>query len=152
MSLHSAYQSLQIGQTNLKHQDSNQRLYNHHSQQQYHHNNHFNNHYNNNNNNSYHQRKNGAIFNHHNNHNGMMGDHVDYSGRIKLGGGGMNGGRRKFSNYADPCTDYLNNPMFDSLQTRRYWGTSDKSITLRPFSGKKHSYKAINVKNACKVL
>lgn len=73
---------------------------------------------------------------------------TDYSGRISL-----TPGRRRFSNYAcDPCTDYLNNPMFDSLQHRsRYW-TTDKNITLRPFSNKKHSYKAINVKSACKVL
>merc|ERR1712080_440190 len=34
------------------------------------------------------------------------------------GNGGNNRGSvmtRRFSNYADPCTDYLNNPMFDSL-------------------------------------
>lgn len=68
----------------------------------------------------------------------------DYSRRLP-------GNRRRFSNYCDPCTDYLNNPMFESLQPRRYWN-SDKSITLRPFNNKKHSYKAINVKSACKVL
>ena len=56
-----------------------------------------------------------------------------------------------YSNYCDPCTDYLNNPMFESLQARRYWAP-DKTITLRPFGSKKQAYKAINVKSACKVL
>lgn len=154
MGLSPAYQSLQIGETNMKHHTTsyshNQGLYNNH------HNNYYNNHYSSAhmNNITNNRMKNGAIYN---NNNGS--DHVDYSGRITLTGGpGINGGggRRKFSAYGDPCTDYLNNPMFDSLhQTRRYWAT-DKSITLRPFSsssGKKHSiHKAINVKNACKVL
>jgi len=70
----------------------------------------------------------------------------DYSSRISL-----NPGRRRSSNYCDPCSDYLNNPMFESLQGRRYWN-SEKGITLRPFSTKKHSYKPINVKSACRVL
>lgn len=74
----------------------------------------------------------------------------DYSRTISLNPGMP--GRRRFSNYcADPCTDYLNNPMFESLQQRRYWST-DKTINLRPFSNKKHAYKPINIKSACKVL
>jgi len=79
----------------------------------------------------------------------------DYSRTISLQpglGGGRGGVGRRFSNYcADPCTDYLNNPMFESLQQRRYWST-DKTINLRPFSNKKHAYKPINVKGICKVL
>ena len=66
------------------------------------------------------------------------------------GGSGHNGGRR-FSNYADSCTDYLSNPMFDSLHQRRYWPT-DRTITLKPLSLKKHAPKGIALKNACKVL
>lgn len=60
---------------------------------------------------------------------------------------------RRFSNYADPCTDYLNNPMFDSLQSnRRYWPGADRTITLKPLSLKKHAPKGISLKSACRVL
>ena len=72
----------------------------------------------------------------------------DYSRSISLGAGS----RRRFSNYCpDPCTDYLNNPMFESLQHRRYF-SGEKTINLRPFSNKKHAYKPINIRSACKVL
>jgi len=60
---------------------------------------------------------------------------------------------RRFSNYADPCTDYLNNPMFDSLHSnRRYWPGADRTITLKPLSLKKHAPKGISLKSACRVL
>lgn len=51
--------------------------------------------------------------------------------------------------------DYLNNPMFDSLNHhRRYW-PHDKTITLRPLATKaKNSglHRKMTARNACKVL
>lgn len=51
--------------------------------------------------------------------------------------------------------DYLNNPMFDSLNHhRRYW-PHDKTITLRPLTSKgKNSglHRKMTARNACKVL
>jgi len=64
----------------------------------------------------------------------------------------------RFSNYCDPCTDYLNSPMFHSLHARgrysnysnysTYWPQPDKTITLRPTSAVKRN----NTKTACRVL
>ena len=66
----------------------------------------------------------------------------------------------RFSNYCDPCTDYLNSPMFHSLHTRggrysnysnysTYWPQqSDKTITLRPSTASKRN----SGKTACRVL
>jgi len=64
----------------------------------------------------------------------------------------------RFSNYCDPCTDYLNNPMFHSLHTRgrysnysnysTYWPQQEKTITLRPSSASRRS----NAKTPCRVL
>ena len=52
--------------------------------------------------------------------------------------------------------DYLNNPMFDSLNNhhRRYWPSQDRTITLRPLTSKKHSLhrKMMTPRSACKVL
>jgi hypothetical protein len=53
--------------------------------------------------------------------------------------------------------DYLNNPMFDSLNHhRRYW-PQDRTITLRPLTSKAKNGSALHRKmmaprNACKVL
>lgn len=56
-------------------------------------------------------------------------------------------------------TDYLNNPMFDTLHARRYWpsaGRDSGTITLRPLGNlaKKNVHKRIPLvnKNSCKVL
>jgi len=59
--------------------------------------------------------------------------------------------------YCDPCTDYLNNPMFHSLHSRGrysnyssytgYWTHQDKTITLRPSSVIKR-----NSRPGCRVL
>ena len=66
---------------------------------------------------------------------------------------GRRGVERRFSNYADPCTDYLNSPMFNSLHNgRRYWPGVDRTITIKPLGIKKHSNKGISLKNACRVL
>ena len=67
----------------------------------------------------------------------------------------------KISNYYDPCTDYLNNPMFHSLHNRgrhnnyynysnysNLWTPQDKTITLRPNSGSRRSFN----KAPCRVL
>jgi len=64
----------------------------------------------------------------------------------------------RFSNYCDPCTDYLNNPMFHTLHTRgrysnysnysTYWPQQEKTITLRPSSAGRRS----NAKTPCRVL
>ena len=60
--------------------------------------------------------------------------------------------------------DYLNNPMFDSLnnhRSHRYWphtgSSSDRTITLRPLTSKKLNSGALHRKmmaprSACKVL
>ena len=57
--------------------------------------------------------------------------------------------------------DYLNNPMFDSLNAsrhRRYWPTSgssiDRTITLRPFMSttKRNVHKRFQLSDSCKVL
>merc|ERR1719481_1964574 len=71
---------------------------------------------------------------------------------------------RRFTNYCssrdhrDPCTDYLSNPMFNSLHQRggirysgysNYWAERDKTISLRPLGMKKNSSYAI--RSACKV-
>lgn len=53
--------------------------------------------------------------------------------------------------------DYLNNPMFDSLhQNRRYWPSSERTITLRPLGSlaKKNAHKKVPMMNlnSCKVL
>lgn len=59
------------------------------------------------------------------------------------GGQRLGPGRPRYTNYcSDPCTDYLNNPMFHSLHSRgrysnyssysSYWPHADKTITLRP--------------------
>jgi len=70
---------------------------------------------------------------------------------------------RRSSNYItnmrDPCTDYLNNPMFNSLHQRggiryngysSYWPDREKTISLRPLSLKKNS--GLAIRSACKVL
>ena len=57
--------------------------------------------------------------------------------------------------------DYLNNPMFDSLNAsryRRYWPTSgsssDRTITLRPLMStpKRNVHKRFQLSESCKVL
>ena len=56
--------------------------------------------------------------------------------------------------------DYLNNPMFDSLNAsryRRYWPTgtsSDRTITLRPLMStpKRNVHKRFQLTETCKVL
>jgi len=69
---------------------------------------------------------------------------------------------RRSSNYCnmrDPCADYLNNPMFNSLHQRggiryngysSYWPDREKTISLRPLSLKKNS--GLAIRSACKVL
>jgi len=73
-------------------------------------------------------------------------------------GGHRSGNNNRFSNYCDPCTDYLNNPMFHSLHMRgrynnysnysNYWSAMDKTITLRPNGEKRKS----NLRTSCRVL
>ena len=56
--------------------------------------------------------------------------------------------------------DYLNSPLFDSLNHRRYWphsSSTDRTITLRPLSSKKLNggtlhRKMMAPRSACKVL
>jgi len=112
-----------------------------------------------------HDKRNKSNNNHkgNNNHNNHFNGYSNDSSRngslsSRNGNGGNNRGSnmmtRRFSNYADPCTDYLNNPMFDSLHSgRRYWpGSTDRTITLKPLSLKKHAPKGISLKSACRVL
>jgi len=70
-------------------------------------------------------------------------------------------GGRRFSNYrvaADPCADYLSNPMFDRLHSRgRYWpGQGERGIVLKPMVLKKYSHGGKPLsgtnKGGCKVL
>lgn len=65
------------------------------------------------------------------------------------------------SNYVTSFSpqDYLNNPMFDSLNHhRRYWPHSDRTITLRPLtsraknSGFHRKMQMASPRNACRVL
>jgi len=69
--------------------------------------------------------------------------------------------KSKHGNYYDPCTDYLNNPMFHSLHSRgqhnnhynhsnyiNLWTPHDKIITLRPNSTSRRPFK----KTPCRVL
>ena len=77
-------------------------------------------------------------------------------GANKRGAQGIRSNR--FSNYCDPCTDYLNNPMFHSLHTRgrysnystysTYWPQQEKTITLRPSSAGRRS----SARTPCRVL
>jgi len=78
----------------------------------------------------------------------------------KTSGQGVNNKvARRFTNYCDPCTDYLNNPMFNSLHQRgrysnysSYWPEREKTITLKPIIVKRNTAKGIAIRNACKVL
>jgi len=65
-------------------------------------------------------------------------------------------GGRRFSNYrppADPCSDYLSNPMFDRLHRGRYWpGQGERGIVLKPMVLKKYSHGGKAPMRGCKVL
>jgi len=90
-------------------------------------------------------------------------DRVKTSAGMMLRGRGNKRGnqgirRDRFTNYCDPCTDYLNNPMFHSLHTRgrysnystysTYWPQQEKTITLRPSSAGRRS----SARTPCRVL
>lgn len=79
-----------------------------------------------------------------------------YSMQYDNGAGGRNGSR---TGYTSP-QEYLNNPMFDSLQNRHrlYWPINDRTITLKPLTslksgkGLQHKMMQRTGKNSCKVL
>jgi len=94
----------------------------------------------------------------------MIGGAGGRGGGSQSGVGGGNNNRYKqtrhpphYSSYCDPCTDYLNSPMFQSLHSRgrysnyssygSYWAHQDKTITLRPSSMIKR-----NTRPSCRVL